>query len=454
MSDNADDLLDELEQLEHASEKMADDVQQAKDKQSELGAAEAASELDAAALSLESSKTAQLAAEQSQKAAEAAVKMTHEQKAQLMELGDANVAWRQALRTASRDLKSSKNAVSIMMGVTVTVSLSAAGAMGWMLYHLTEKQQAFENEVADILTTESRLFQKDMTIKVDQLASLIESLVADIRRLSQTESVGALPVLEGNNNTDQADVKTAEASQPEAKSETAETMRKDSANAPHSDENTPATDRTAAADLPEESSSQTSPDPQANAAESLAPVTTQVQALSDQSQAQQKALAQIQEKLERLLTLQSQLEAKTLAELAELTQGHQQKPATPTEAQGASSEASTASSLSDEQAERLKAIAWSAFQERKMLKRIEASLKELSQALSSIKAPTVSQDTQTGPALNKITQQLDVLDRNVKALKTQQSQIEQKVEKLDALTQKLAAKPDPYRYRAPDKAQE
>jgi hypothetical protein len=453
MSDNADDLLDELEQLEHASEKMADDVQQAKDKQSELGAAEAASELDAAALSLESSKTAQLAAEQSQKAAEAAVKMTHEQKAQLMELGDANVAWRQALRTASRDLKSSKNAVSIMMGVTVTVSLSAAGAMGWMLYHLTEKQQAFENEVADILTTESRLFQKDMTIKVDQLASLIESLVADIRRLSQTESVGALPVLEGNDNTDQADVKTAEASQPEAKSETAETMRKDSANAPRSDENTPATDRTAAADLPEESSSQTSPDPQANAAESLAPVTTQVQALSDQSQAQQKALAQIQEKLERLLTLQSQLEAKTLAELAELTQG-QQKAASQAEAQGASSEASTASSLSDEQAERLKAIAWSAFQERKMLKRIEASLKELSQALSSIKAPTVSQDTQTGPALNKITQQLDVLDRNVKALKTQQSQIEQKVEKLDALTQKLAAKPDPYRYRAPDKAQE
>ncbi|MDR9498085.1 MAG: hypothetical protein RI556_02845 [Hydrogenovibrio sp.] len=455
MSDNADDLLDELEQLEHASDKMADDVQQAKDKREELKTAETVSELDAAALSLESSKTAQMAAEQSQKAAEAAVKMSHEQKAQLMELGDANVAWRQALRTASRDLKSSKNAVSIMMGVSVTVSLSAAGAIGWMLYHQNQQQEAFENEVADILTTETRLFQKDMTLKVDQLASLIESMSADIRRLAQNNA--AEPVTDANRDSAPADSTETPNTQTAPEQETRaeeETLDQSSNSTETTEPNKPAKASPEAESV--ETTETTSAQPASNMEMDLTPLQDALASLDGQNDQQQQALTQIQEKLGRILTLQSQLEAKTLAELAKVNKAQSQSSAQASNNDSQNTEqsdASTASSLTDEQAERLKAIAWSAFQERKMLKNIEASLKELMQQLSA--SPSASApDTTTGPALNKITHQLDALGQSVDALQTQQSQIEQKVEKLDALTQKLAAKPDPYRYSAPDRQSE
>jgi hypothetical protein len=455
MSDNADDLLDELEQLEHASEKMTDDVQQAKNKRDELKTTETVSELDAAALSLESSKTAQLAAEQSQKAAEAAVKMSHEQKAQLMELGDANVAWRQALRTASRDLKSSKNAVSIMMGVSVTVSLSAAGAIGWMLYHQNQQQEAFENEVADILTTETRLFQKDMTLKVDQLASLIESMSADIRHLAQNNAAEPVSVANGDSAPadsmtapDTSDAQTA----PEQEAPAEEAALPESSNSIEPIEPSEAPLETESAEITGTASGQ----PGSDVSVDLTPLQEALASLDGQNDQQQQALTQIQEKLSRILTLQSQLEAKTLAELAKINKAQLQpseKPSDNDSQNTKQSSVSNASSLSDEQAERLKAIAWSAFQERKMLKNIEASLKELMNQLSA--APSASApDTTTGPALEKITRQLDALGQSVDALQTQQSQIEQKVEKLDALTQKLAAKPDPYRYSAPDRKSE
>lgn len=458
MSDQADDLLDELASLEHASDQMQSDVAQAKDKQAQLEETETASEMQAALVSLESSKTAQLAAEQSQKAAEAAIKMSHEQKAQLMEMTDANVAWRQALRNATRDLSSAKSAVSIMTGITVTVSLSAVGAVGWMLYYFNGQFHQMENKVTDILTTEHNLLKKDMTLKVDQLASLIESMAADIKRLNQS-------------------LKTPQPAAPEAPVpldlESEKTLPDE--NAPN--ENAPKpTEQASQATMPPKTNTTEAPSvdtPPADAQPALAqskqpnqpkqpkqnakqPVPTSSSKGSVASNEKQNALLkQLQTTLQEVRKVQSQLESKTLSELAQIQKTLHNQATPPSDTpKNAASQANPSAGLNPEQAERLKAIAWSAFQERKMLKQLQKTMTQLQKAFSQVQSKATQAQKSSGPsmrpALEKIGQQLNALTENMRQLQTQQSQIEEKVEKLDTLTQKLAAKPEPYQYRAPD----
>lgn len=192
-----DDLLEELEQLETSSEELEAQTENTRRKQQEYQEMGSAENLDATAVMLEAAKTAQEAASQSQKAAETSIKHANKQKEQIMELSDANFAWRQAVKSANNEIKSAKSRFSIMLSATVVTSVVTVSALGWMLYNMQQKEAQYKGEVLDILQTENGLLSKEITIKVDELASLIELLSADIQKFSRgavTASVMPEPV--------------------------------------------------------------------------------------------------------------------------------------------------------------------------------------------------------------------------------------------------------------------
>lgn len=179
-----DSLLAELEQLEASADALDEQLTHNREQQQKAANLPSSSALDAAALALEAAKTAQEAATHSQKAAEASLNHSHRQKEQVMELSDANFAWRQAVKTATQELQASKKRFAMMLGVSVFSSLAAVAALGWMLYSLHGKEAQFKGEVLDIIQTENLLHGKQITVKVDEMASLLELLAAEVKKLA------------------------------------------------------------------------------------------------------------------------------------------------------------------------------------------------------------------------------------------------------------------------------
>ncbi|MGC9386281.1 MAG: hypothetical protein ACP5D0_05010 [Hydrogenovibrio sp.] len=425
MSDTADDLLDELEQLESASEDMQSKVEQASRTQASFSATETTSHLDAAALSLEAAKTAQLAAEQSQSAAEAAIKLSHEQKAQIIELSDSNVAWRQSLRVASNDLKKAKDAITIMLTVTITVSVVSVGIMSWLVYSLNKKQNALKGDVLDVITTENTLFNKNLNLKVDQLSSLIEALAADIQRLSQSTSAAQPAPAQTAPQSDQKNPDSANSTEMNGQPASQDADSSPSVTAPV---DTPA-------QPPETTQPVVASDPPPATAETAKTVVSAehwatLQAdLKDYATQRQAQYQQIQSLLQTIQDMQSKIEASAR---------HQLATATP-------KAASQAAGLTDAERKKLNGIAWSVSEQRKLLKKIEANLSAAS------KAPAQTSGNQAGTAaLKEIQSSLKALSQQVKDLQTQQNDIQTKVHDLESITQELAARPNPYSYRAPE----
>jgi predicted nucleic acid-binding Zn-ribbon protein len=404
MSDT-DDLLDELEQLENASAEMQEEVEKASEKNKALEASGEADHLDAAALSLEAAKTAQLAAEQSQSAAEAAIKISHEQKAQIIELSDSNVAWRQSLRAASNDLKTAKNAITIMMSVSIAVSVISVGIMSWLYYSLSKKHDALKGDVLDIITTENTLFNKNLNLKVDQLSSLIEALAADIQRLNIPRTDGASisaskPAPEASANTDTKPEATQESVTNEVSQET-QTATKEPKTV--SESVTPASGAMMKA------------------------VQKDLKHYADE-RAQQ--YAGIQALLQKIQDVQAKIEASTLHKTT-------QSAVAPVEV--------TSMGLTESQVKKLNGISWSVSEQRKLLKKIQATLDAQMKASSSKTKGT----SDTG-ALKNIDSSLKQLSKQVTELKSQQDHIQKKVQDLETVTQELASRPNPYSYRAPE----
>jgi hypothetical protein len=406
MSDT-DDLLDELEQLENASAEMQEEVEKASEKNKALEASGEADHLDAAALSLEAAKTAQLAAEQSQSAAEAAIKISHEQKAQIIELSDSNVAWRQSLRAASNDLKTAKNAITIMMSVSIAVSVISVGIMSWLYYSLSKKHDALKGDVLDIITTENTLFNKNLNLKVDQLSSLIEALAADIQRLNIPRTDGASipaskPAPEAPTN---ADMKPeAEATQESVTNEVSqETQTTTTEPKTVSEAATPASGAMMEA------------------------VQKDLKHYADE-RAQQ--YAGIQALLQKIQDVQAKIEASALHKTT-------QSAVAPVEV--------TSMGLTESQVKKLNGISWSVSEQRKLLKKIQATLDAQMKASSSKTKGT----SDTG-ALKNIDSSLKQLSKQVTELKSQQDHIQKKVQDLETVTQELASRPNPYSYRAPE----
>lgn len=396
MSDTADDLLDELSQLEDASSDMQKEVKTASDNTKKLEASGNADSLDSAALSLEAAKTAQLAAEQSQNAADAAIKLSHEQKAQIMELSDSNIAWRQSLRTASNDLKSARNAVTIMMTVSIVVSVISVSIMGWLLNSLNKKNEILKGDVFDIINTENTLFNKNLNLKIDQLSSLIEALAGDIQRLSRSSSQQNLSSMNEEKPMPAEDSKSKE---PTGKP--AETQA-------------------------------TSQETQASSVETkiIRPDLTELKSEMKQlSNTREKQLKHIQGLLDQILKTQDKIQATTLHQASK-------KQVIPTTATTVVS-----SGLTDEQVKKLNGIAWAVSTQRKLLK-------EIQKTLNTQKTVKSAPNNKTPKALDKIDASLKHLSTQVRELKTQQDHIQKKVQGLENVTQELAARPQPYSYRS------
>lgn len=405
MSDTADDLLNELSNLNEATEEMEQKVTSATSKKASLDEnSHKAASMDAVSVALEAAKTAHMAAEQSQHAADKAINLAHEQKTQIVELSDANIAWRQSLRSAAKDIKSARNAVSVMMSISITASLASVGALGWLLYSLNNQYEQLKGDVLDIITTENTLFTKNLTLKVDQLSSLIEALASDIQRLNQNPMASA---------TNQQELKPSEnASQSNAQP---------------------------LIDLESETQPQLATDQQHNPPSVVTEGAQATHSGSDQFLPtltdQKKQLAQIESLIEQVLSEQQKLQANALSKMAQLeTLARQIKQPSGT---------TDSSTLNQSQINQLKSIVASAATQQSLLKEIQATLKSRPADSKSPKVEIPDLWPKQQSAFKKLSDQ-------IYSMQQQQEVLIQKVDALEALNNEVLSQPRPYSYRSPD----
>lgn len=189
MSEIVDDLLHEVEQLEASTQDLESSVQKVNQQIDQAKKANQNASAEANLLALEAAKTAQEASIQSQKAAQTSIKQAEQLKAQALELNESNFNWRQAVRNAGKDFQSAKSSFAIMLTISIVISLAAAGAVGYLFYAMQKEEAKFKGEVLDIITTENTLLNKKITLKMDELASVIETLTYEVSKIN----TGAAP---------------------------------------------------------------------------------------------------------------------------------------------------------------------------------------------------------------------------------------------------------------------
>jgi len=404
MTTIADDLLSELEELENANEQLESHVQnQSTEKKKQSPMPSTADKLDAASVALEAAKASQEAAEESHKAAETAIRHVQEQKTQILELSDANLSWRQTLRAANQEISSAKGATTILVIVSVSLSLIAAGIMGWFYYSLSKKFEVFKGDMLDLVKTENKIFNRQMGIKVDQLSSLIENLSMDIQTLARGS---------------ESDIESrfSEPRQSYQRSKAYQTMT-DEVIQPIPLEEMPVNSRQAPTNSPYENSQLVQQKPSSPPSGSL------------NMEGTENKLIGIQRLIEQILNAQQQFEASTLVAIQQ-SQGNN-GATRPTSGMG----------LTKTQEQKLNAISKMVRSQEKLLKKIQGTLKaqkSASQKSSSAKAEL---------PLKNIEKSLLELTNQVQDLKTQQNEIQQQVHDLQIETQKLSTE-RPYSYRA------
>jgi hypothetical protein len=174
--DFGDELLNDLKALDEATDDMEESVKIAKESEQKLANTDAPKTIDSVTIALQSAEISQSSAENSQRAVEAAIKLSHEQKQQAMELSDLTLGWRNTVNKAHKAIESQKKAVSIMLVVSLVLSSVAVGAVGFLYSSLNKKNELLKGDVLDIISTELSLSSKKYQTKQDQLGSLIESI--------------------------------------------------------------------------------------------------------------------------------------------------------------------------------------------------------------------------------------------------------------------------------------
>lgn len=182
MSDIVDDLLQEVEQLEESTQDLDASIQKNVSQTQKVNESNAKASAEANFLALETAKTAQEAAIQSHQAAQSSIKQADSLKSQALELTESNFNWRQAVRNAAKDFKSAKSSFTIMLVTSIIFSSIALGAMGYLLYAMQKQEAQFKGEVLDIITTENTLLNKKITLKIDELASVVEMLSLQVSK--------------------------------------------------------------------------------------------------------------------------------------------------------------------------------------------------------------------------------------------------------------------------------
>lgn len=395
MNDNqmTDDLLEELEELESSASAMDEQLSSAQEKTETLEKLDSPSSIDATSLALEAAKMAQDAATQSQKAAEASLNHSHRQKEQVMELSDANFSWRQAVKSANKELNSAKSHFSIMLSISLVTSVAAMSVMGWLLYSMQKKEAKFEGEILDILQTENALLSKNITVKVDELSALIELMTADMKKLTRM----GVP--------DQA------TNQPAPPTEAPLTEQ--------SVEKTPENEQEQA--LPNLASEVTEPEVKTgsenNRQASETATQTAPSAVADTEQLDAR-YTELKGLLEKILDEQAKLQAKTMAAQA----------------------SNPAVNLSGQQEKQLKDIGW-------LIRKQSKTLEKIQQTLNS---GTTSDNTKPGATqqtYRAIQGSLIELKDQLSQLRAQQNQLQTQVDGLQKETKKLSDAAKPYSYQ-------
>ncbi len=185
MKDIADDLLDELVELEDTSKTLETEVKRAQTSKQTLNALTEDVQAVSVTAMLEASALAQEAALHNQQAAEMNLKIHTEQKLQINELTEVGTSWRQAIRNANQEVKSAKGYFAGLLITSIITSLVAVGALGWLLINEQKNQQQIQSAVLDLIQTESGLHYRQINLKIDELAAVLELASANTSATNQ-----------------------------------------------------------------------------------------------------------------------------------------------------------------------------------------------------------------------------------------------------------------------------
>jgi hypothetical protein len=174
MKDIADDLLDELVELEDTSKTLQTEVKRAQTSKQTLNALSEDVQAVSVTAMLEASALAQEAALHNQQAAEMNLKIHTEQKLQINELTEVGGAWRQAIRNANQEAKSAKGYFAGLLITSIITSVITVGAISWFLINDQKNQQQIQTAVLDLIQTESGLHYRQINLKIDELAAVLE----------------------------------------------------------------------------------------------------------------------------------------------------------------------------------------------------------------------------------------------------------------------------------------
>ncbi|WP_024851594.1 hypothetical protein [Hydrogenovibrio kuenenii] len=384
-----DDLLDELDKLETSTNTMESEVERVTENQETLAKTDSPNAIEAATISLESAKTAQQAAEQCQSATETAVQLSQEQKRQAMELADSNVAWRQSVRNVNKELESNKSATTIVLVIAIVVSVLSTSIMGFLFYSVQKKNESLKGEVTDIISTQTELLNKKMTLKTDQMASLVESIVASNQHRATKMQEAPAPVTPKPQATPQPVPKAL----PEAQAPAA-----------------PATTVTAEMD---------------------AELKKQIAHLS---QIQQQQMSKLDDMIAEL-TKQQKTEDKKLSKATDTTA----IKTAPIEV--------TSMGLTESQVKKLNAILWRVSNLGKQMKSVKASLAQLKKSPTAKKA-TAKDKTAAQENLSSIQSSLKSLSEQLQEVKTQQNDLKIQLEAIKESNKKTEVPAGSYEFKA------
>lgn len=181
MSNIADDLLQDVEELEASTQDMDSNVQDLEQQKSALNDRVKATHDKTL---LETAKISQESAKQSHSAAATSIKLSEQLKARNTELEELSNNWRQAVRNTLREQQTAKKYFAVMLGATLAISIISLSSIGYFFYLLNQQNTQHKGEMLDIIQTESKLLSNKLTVKTDELASLTEAMSADVKRLS------------------------------------------------------------------------------------------------------------------------------------------------------------------------------------------------------------------------------------------------------------------------------
>jgi len=178
VNDLDDELLNDLKELDEATDDMQETIKTSKTIKKTVESIDSAEVIDASTLALETARIAQASAESSHHAIDAAIHLSHEQKQQVLELSDSNIAWRHSVGKANKTIEASRNTVAIMLGVSIVFSAISIGVASYLYFSTQKNNKQMEGEVLDIISTELSLSSKKQEIRLDQLTAMIESINA------------------------------------------------------------------------------------------------------------------------------------------------------------------------------------------------------------------------------------------------------------------------------------